>query len=220
MKASFTGECTWCGHRKEVWSEYYVEKLGGGAAVQHSGDFCSATCYDSFCNEIEESAAAADALSASSLAHAQSHVHTTQAISAQAINGPSPNALPNYFLAANGQIGTVAPPPTPKPRRRRPLPEPDKFPEHEHVWTVVEIENNPVGVTCSICDHDYSLSDEPVINLDQVIQLKVGAPIRIKDAWVAANGEKGDAHMYVRDFQVTRTPQGVEINVRLTTPYA
>lgn len=212
MGASFTGDCSWCGKRGEVWPETFVEKIPG-APVAHKGTFCSANCYDSFCGSIEEDSILASQVATNSLMHAQ------------AINGPlyaSPNyppnshshtapnyVAPNYALTASGQVMATAP----KPRRRRP--KQDKFPEHEHVWTVVEIENNPVGVTCSICDHDYSLSDEPIINLDQVIQLEVGAPVRIKDAWTAANGEKGDAHMRVQDFQVTRTPQGVEIDIRL-----
>lgn len=32
------------------------------------------------------------------------------------------------------------------------------FPEHKHVWTIVEISNEPVGVTCKICDQNREIA--------------------------------------------------------------
>lgn len=41
----------------------------------------------------------------------------------------------------------------------------EPFPAHDHVWTIVEIENNPIGVTCKVCDETRGVdptSEKPI----------------------------------------------------------
>lgn len=71
----------------------YIQQKYGAPARSVSGYFCSYTCYELFCQDVDR---------------------------------------------GGGEV----------------------FPEHTHVWEVVLIENNPVGVSCKICDDVFYTTKE------------------------------------------------------------
>lgn len=87
------------------------------------------------------------------------------------------------------------------------------FPEHQHLWTVVEIDNNPVGVTCQFCDKTMQVAQAAqTLDLNQGTQYEVegrmydGTIVKgfteVSQARYVSNPEHVEVH-----FQLMRKPQ-------------
>jgi hypothetical protein len=94
----------------------------------------------------------------------------------------------------------------------------ESFPEHEHAWTVVQIDNNPVGVSCQFCDVIRELAPE-VGKPDKVPsqdELPPSLDLRIGASYIVQVGH-GGTYAHVRDVRY-RTDQTISVELVTDLP--